>query len=98
MASTGLRFCGLFMGDFSRAGIDTMFNTGTVTGVSANIFGAGFPPKFIPSFSWGGAAGFERYKLDKAMAATAEMYKRRNRRFGKRDHDLFKALYKLKNI
>jgi UDP-N-acetylglucosamine diphosphorylase/glucosamine-1-phosphate N-acetyltransferase len=64
---TGLQFCGLFMGDYSRCGINTMFNTGTVVGVSANIYGSGFPGSFIPSFSWGGAAGFETYRLGKAL-------------------------------
>jgi UDP-N-acetylglucosamine diphosphorylase/glucosamine-1-phosphate N-acetyltransferase len=64
---TGLQFCGLIMGDYSRCGINTMFNTGTVMGISSNIFGTGFPGSFIPSFSWGGAAGFETYRLGKAI-------------------------------
>lgn len=65
--STGDQFCGLFMGDHSKCGINTMFNTGTVVGVSTNIFGPGFPSNFIPSFSWGGAGGFTEYKLQKAL-------------------------------
>jgi UDP-N-acetylglucosamine diphosphorylase/glucosamine-1-phosphate N-acetyltransferase len=64
---TELQFCGLFMGDFSRCGISTMFNTGTVVGISSNIYGSGFPGNFIPSFSWGGAPGFETYRLDNAI-------------------------------
>ncbi len=68
---TGQTFCGLLMGDHSKAGINTMFNTGTVVGVGANIFGAGFPRQFIPSFSWGGAAGFETFRLPK-FAEVAE--------------------------
>jgi UDP-N-acetylglucosamine diphosphorylase/glucosamine-1-phosphate N-acetyltransferase len=64
---TGLQFCGLIMGDYSRCGINTMFNTGTVVGISSNIFGPGFPGNFIPSFSWGGAAGFETYRLANAI-------------------------------
>lgn len=64
---TGLQFCGLIMGDYSRCGINTMFNTGTVVGISSNIFGSGFPGNFIPSFSWGGAAGFETYRLANAI-------------------------------
>jgi UDP-N-acetylglucosamine diphosphorylase/glucosamine-1-phosphate N-acetyltransferase len=64
---TGLQFCGLIMGDYSRCGINTMFNTGTVVGISANMFGTGFPGSFIPSFSWGGANGFETYRLAKAL-------------------------------
>lgn len=59
--------CGLLMGDYSRSGISTMFNTGTVTGVSCNIFGGEFPPKHIPSFSWGGAAGWMKYEADRAI-------------------------------
>jgi UDP-N-acetylglucosamine diphosphorylase/glucosamine-1-phosphate N-acetyltransferase len=64
---TGLQFCGLFLGDYSRCGINTMFNTGTIVGVSSNVYGSGFPGSFIPSFSWGGAAGFETYRLGKAI-------------------------------
>ena len=64
---TGLQFCGLFMGDHSKSGINTMFNTGTVVGVSANVFGAGFPRNFIPSFSWGGHSGIKEYKLEIAL-------------------------------
>ena len=56
---TGLQFCGLIMGDHSKSSINTMFNTGTVVGVSSNVFGAGFPRNFVPSFAWGGAAGYE---------------------------------------
>jgi UDP-N-acetylglucosamine diphosphorylase/glucosamine-1-phosphate N-acetyltransferase len=69
---TELQFCGLFMGDYSRCGINTMFNTGTVVGLSSNIYGSGFPGSFIPSFSWGGASGFETYRLVKATE-TIEM-------------------------
>ncbi|MFD3000220.1 GlmU family protein [Pontibacter toksunensis] len=75
---TGQQFCGLIMGDHSKAGINTMFNTGTVVGVSANIFGAGFPRTFIPSFSWGGAAGFETYQLTKAFEVAAKVMERRD--------------------
>lgn len=74
---TGLQFCGLIMGDHSKCGINTMFNTGTVVGVSANIFGSGFPRNYIPSFSWGGAAGFTEYKLEKALETAALVMERR---------------------
>jgi UDP-N-acetylglucosamine diphosphorylase/glucosamine-1-phosphate N-acetyltransferase len=66
-AKTGLQFCGLMMGDHSKCGINTMFNTGTVVGVSANIFGSGFPRNFVPSFSWGGHSGFTTYVTKKAF-------------------------------
>jgi UDP-N-acetylglucosamine diphosphorylase/glucosamine-1-phosphate N-acetyltransferase len=76
--SSGLIFCGLIMGDHSKCGINTMFNTGTVVGVNANIFGSGFPRNFIPSFSWGGAHGFTTYQLDKAMEVATGVMKRRD--------------------
>ena len=78
MIDTGLQFCGLIMGDHSKCGINTMFNTGTVVGVGANIFGGGFPPTHIPSFSWGGAEGMEEYKLDKMIETANRVYARRN--------------------
>jgi UDP-N-acetylglucosamine diphosphorylase/glucosamine-1-phosphate N-acetyltransferase len=77
-AKTGLQFCGLMMGDHSKCGINTMFNTGTVIGVSANIFGSGFPRNFVPSFSWGGAAGFTTYITKKAFETARLVMSRRN--------------------
>ncbi|AWM33432.1 GlmU family protein [Hymenobacter nivis] len=74
---TGQTFCGLMMGDHSKCGINTMFNTGTVVGVGANIFGAGFPRQFIPSFSWGGPAGFETFKLPKVNEVAERVMGRR---------------------
>ena len=74
---TGLQFCGLMLGDHSKCGINTMFNTGTVVGVSANIFGAGFPRNFIPSFSWGGSGGTTTYKTNKAFEVAEVVMSRR---------------------
>ncbi|MBS1775543.1 MAG: GlmU family protein [Bacteroidetes bacterium] len=74
---TGLQFCGLMMGDHSKCGINTMFNTGTVVGVSANIFGAGFPEKFIPSFTWGGSEGLVTYQFERALDTAKRMMVRR---------------------
>ncbi|RCW91418.1 GlmU family protein [Winogradskyella arenosi] len=76
-ARTGLQFCGLMMGDHSKCGINTMFNTGTVVGVSANIFGSGFPRNFVPSFSWGGSKGFVTYKTAKAFEVAEVVMQRR---------------------
>ena len=76
-ADTGLQFCGLVMGDHSKCGINTMFNTGTVIGVSANIFGSGFPRNFIPSFSWGGSNGQSTYKLNKVFEVAEIVMSRR---------------------
>ena len=78
MVDTGLQFCGLIMGDHSKCGINTMFNTGTVVGVGANIFGGGFPPTHIASFSWGGAEGIEEYKFDKMIETANRVYARRS--------------------
>ncbi|TXK24752.1 glucose-1-phosphate thymidylyltransferase [Pontibacter qinzhouensis] len=75
---TGQQFCGLIMGDHSKSSINTMFNTGTVVGVSANVYGPGFPPNFVPSFSWGGAAGLTTYRLDKALEVAERVVARRN--------------------
>jgi len=74
---TGLQFCGLVMGDHSKCGINTMFNTGTVIGVSANIFGSGFPRNFIPSFAWGGAHGFTVYAFKRAADVARKVMARR---------------------
>ena len=76
---TGLQFCGLIMGDHSKTAINTMFNTGTVIGVSANIFGAGFPRIFVPSFSWGGANACISFRLDKVFNVIEKVMKRRNK-------------------
>jgi len=65
--NTGLLFAGAIIGDHTKTGINTMLNTGTVIGVCCNIYGSGFPPKYIPSFSWGGSEGFEEYKFEKAL-------------------------------
>jgi UDP-N-acetylglucosamine diphosphorylase/glucosamine-1-phosphate N-acetyltransferase len=75
--NSGLQFCGLMMGDHSKSGINTMFNTGTVVGVCANVFGADFPAKHIPSYTWGGAESTEGFKLDKAYEVAERMMERR---------------------
>ncbi len=92
-ARTGLQFCGLIMGDHSKCGINTMFNTGTVVGVSANIFGSGFPRNFIPGFSWGGSAGTTTYKLEKALETMELVMKRRNVELEQHDKDILKYAF-----
>jgi len=84
-APTGLQFCGLMMGDHSKCGINTMFNTGTVVGVSANIFGSGFPRNFIPSFSWGGSGGMTTFNTDKAFEVAQVVLSRRGLEFTQPD-------------
>ncbi len=90
---TGLTFCGLMMADHSKCGINTMFNTGTVVGVGANIFGSGFPRNFIPSFAWGGAQGFETFVLNKFYKTAEAVYARRNVPFTDIDKEILKAVY-----
>lgn len=92
---TGLQFCGLIMGDHSKCGINTMFNTGTVIGVSANIYGSNFPRNFIPSFSWGGAAGFKTYNLDKAKETAHLVMKRKNEDFTSKDQKILEHVFEL---
>jgi len=92
---TKLQFCGLLMGDHSKSGINTMFNTGTVVGVSSNIFGGGFPLKCIPSFSWGGADGFVTFELNKAIEVATNVYKRRNKIFGEAEKKIFKKIFEM---
>ncbi len=92
-APTGLQFCGLMMGDHSKCGINTMFNTGTVVGVSANIFGAGFPRNFIPSFSWGGSGGTTTYKTDKAFEVAEKVMGRRDIEFSEEDKAILEKVF-----
>ncbi|MGM0391071.1 MAG: GlmU family protein [Bacteroidota bacterium] len=92
-ARTGLQFCGLMMGDHSKCGINTMFNTGTVIGVSANIFGSGFPRNFIPSFSWGGSSGMTTYKTIKAFEVAEVVMKRRNIDFTNDDKAILEQVF-----
>ena len=74
---TGLQFCGLIMGDHSKCGINTMFNTGTVVGVSANIFVL-VSTQFVPSFAWGGSAGYTTYQLRKVFEVAEKVMARRD--------------------
>lgn len=92
-SNTGLQFCGLIMGDHAKCGINTMFNTGTVVGVSANVFGAGFPPNFIPDFSWGGAEGFKTYLLRAALNVARLVLMRRNLEFSAIDKKIMEEVF-----
>lgn len=92
---TGLTFCGLIMGDHSKSGINTMFNTGTVVGVSANIFGADFPPKFIPSFSWGGNRWLLTFNIEKSMEVAERVMQRRNLSLSETDKKIFQTIFEI---
>jgi UDP-N-acetylglucosamine diphosphorylase/glucosamine-1-phosphate N-acetyltransferase len=82
---TGLQFCGLILADHVKVGINTMFNTGTVVGVAANVFGTGFPRNFIPSFSWGGPQGYSTYRTTKAFAMMERVLERRQQELSVQD-------------
>ena len=94
-ARTGLQFCGLMMGDHSKCGINTMFNTGTVVGVNANIYGAGFPRNFVPSFSWGGASGFTTYLTSKAFQTAKIAMARRQVEFTEEDAKILEHVFEI---
>jgi hypothetical protein len=81
------------MGDHSKCGINTMFNTGTVVGVSANIFGEGFPRTFIPSFAWGGANGFTTFELNKAFEVAERVMERRKKILTSEDKELLTHIF-----
>lgn len=92
-ADTGLQFCGLIMGDHSKSGINTMFNTGTVVGVSANVFGGGFPRNFIPSFAWGGASGMIEFRYNKAAEVAHAMMGRRGLSYDEVEEGIVKTVF-----
>ena len=91
--STGLQFCGLIMGDHSKTGINSMFNTGTVVGVSSNIYGSDFPRTFIPSYSWGSSKGFATYQLDKAIETAQRVVGRRQKVLDEDDIAILKYIF-----
>ena len=92
---SGKQFVGLMMGDHSKTAINTMFNTGTVVGFSSNVFGAGFPPKYIPSFGWGGSDSMKEYKLVKAIETAKAVFARRDKNFEKDDEEMFETIFNL---
>jgi UDP-N-acetylglucosamine diphosphorylase/glucosamine-1-phosphate N-acetyltransferase len=90
---TGMQFHGLIMGDHAKSGINTMFNTGTVVGVSANVFGSDFPPKFIPSFSWGGAQWLRTFTFEKSLEVAQRMMERRGIKLSESDIAILKEVF-----
>ena len=83
------------MADHAKCGINTMFNTGTVVGVSANVFGAGYPRNFVPDFAWGGAQGFEVYALNKVFETATKVFERRDAVFGSMDQNILTEVFEL---
>lgn len=93
--TTELTFCGLIMGDHSKCGINTMFNTGTVVGVNCNIFGSGYQRNYIPSFRWGGTGRQSNYDITKAYKVAEIVYARRGKEFDKSEKVILKAVFDL---
>jgi UDP-N-acetylglucosamine diphosphorylase/glucosamine-1-phosphate N-acetyltransferase len=93
--NTGLQFCGLMMGDHSKCGINTMFNTGTVIDVSSNVFGEGFPRNYIPSFAWGGTGGITSYKPDKAFLTAKKAMERRQKLLDDTERNILEHVYRM---
>ncbi len=94
-SKTGLQFCGLMLGDHSKCGINTMFNTGTVIGVSANLFGSNFPRNFIPSFSWGGHTGFTTYQIKKVIEVARIVMQRKNLEFDEKEQKILEHIFEI---
>jgi len=92
---TDITFCGVLMGDHTKTGINTMLNTATVIGVSANIFGAGFPAKYIPSFTWGAAESCEKFKQEKAFEVATNMMLRRGIEFTEAEQKIMQHLFQM---
>lgn len=92
---TNQQFCGLFMGDHTKCGINTMFNTGTVVGFSSNIYGSGYQRNLIPSFSWGEPGGFTTYLLPKAIETAEKVMDRRNTKLTEQDKQIFKKIFEM---
>jgi hypothetical protein len=86
-------FLGTIMADHAKCGINTMFNTGTTVGVGCNVYGGDFPPKFLPSFSWGGAAGLEEYDFDRFCETAAVVMQRRGRTLTEAERGLLRDVY-----
>ena len=93
--ATGQQFCGVIMADHSKCGINTMFNTGTVVGVSCNIFGSGYQRNFIPSFAWGGPSGLRTYDIDKALVVAERSMARRNKTISEDEKQILKYVYRM---
>ncbi len=92
---TGLQFCGLIMGDHSKCGINTMFNTGSVVGISTNVFGSGYQRNFIPSFSWGGPAGMKSYHIDRSVSVAKKVFQRRGMEFDAVEEGILRDIFDL---
>jgi UDP-N-acetylglucosamine diphosphorylase/glucosamine-1-phosphate N-acetyltransferase len=98
MRDTGIQFLGLVMGDHSKTGIQSTFNTGTIVGVAANLFGDGLPPKFVPSFSWGGASGLVTHRIEEAISTAKRVLARRDIPFTEEDDKILRKVFSFSEI
>ncbi len=98
LRDTGIQFLGLVMGDHSKTGIQSTFNTGTIVGVGANLFGDGLPPKFVPSFSWGGASGLVTHRIDEALSTAKIVMARRDIPFTEEDDSILRKVFELSAV
>lgn len=92
---SGSLFAGVIVGDHAKSAINTMFNTGTVVGVGSNVFGGGFPPKYIPSFSWGGAEGMTTYDIEKCIAVARTVMGRRKKPLTAAEENVLRTVFAL---
>jgi len=95
LTDSNLTFVGLFMGDHSKSGINSTFNTGTVVGVCCNLFGSSFLPKFVPSFSWGGSGSFSTYKFEKFIETAKKVMARRKKGLSPAEKQMFEKIFNL---
>ena len=93
VVNSGSQFLGLIMGDHSKTAINTMFNTGTIVGFSCNIFGAGFPDKYLPSFSWGGSDAVTTYDLERSIETAKRVMVRREKTMHDVEEKLFRKIF-----
>ncbi|WP_134089372.1 putative sugar nucleotidyl transferase [Olivibacter sp. XZL3] len=93
--NTNLQFCGLIMGDHAKCAINTAFNTGTVVGVSASIFGEAAPPTFVPDFSWGVGKNASVYELEKMFETAELVFARRNCKFDPIEASVLREVFQI---
>ena len=93
LTDTGSMFVGMYMGDHSKTGINTMINTGTVIGVACNVYGEGFPPRYIEDFHWGGKEKLVKYPFNKTLETVRTVMSRRGRELDKGEEDILKKIF-----
>ncbi|HSZ73061.1 MAG TPA: putative sugar nucleotidyl transferase [Cytophagaceae bacterium] len=95
---TGKRFCGVFIGDYSRCGIGTTFNTGTVLGIGVNVFDTGFPPKYIPSYSWGSPQTLQPFRKAEWFEMVLQTRKLKHQPLSSEERSLLETVWDYYNL